>query len=130
MHELAIAQSIVDIVEQQASARQAARVQMVRLQVGEASGVVVDALTSSFEILANLSPLLEGARLTIDHMPHRAHCQQCAREFAVQSGIPRCPRCEEWSADILSGTELQILEMEISHLRADEEKSARDTSPG
>jgi hydrogenase nickel incorporation protein HypA/HybF len=120
MHELALVQSIVDIVEQQANARQAARVKMVRLQVGEASGVVADALTYSFEILANLSPILEGARLTIESVPHRAHCQQCKREFSVQNCIPRCPLCEEWSADILSGTELQILEMEISHLRADE----------
>lgn len=122
MHELALAQSIVDVVEQHASACQAARVKLVRLRVGEASGVVADALTYSFEILANFSPLLEGARLTIESMPHRARCKQCEREFAVQNCIPRCPHCGEWSADILSGTECQILEMEISHLRVDEKE--------
>ena len=113
MHELAIAQSIVDIVEQRASECQAVRVKGVRLQVGEASGVATDSLVSSFEMLADLSPLLTGARLQIYALPHRAHCRHCAREFVVKNFVPQCPLCSEWSAEILSGTELQILEMEI-----------------
>lgn len=120
MHELAIAQSIVEVVEEHASASQATCVKWVRLQVGEASGVVADALISSFEMLASLSPLLAGARLAIERVPHRARCQRCEREFAIQNCIPRCPHCEEWSADILSGTELQILEMEVAHMRTGE----------
>lgn len=113
MHELAIAQSIVAVVEQQASACRAARVKGVRLRVGEASGIVADSLVFSFEMLAGLSPLLAGARLTIDHVPHLAHCQHCAQAFAVKRFVPQCPTCATWSTDILSGTELQILEMEI-----------------
>lgn len=122
MHELAIAQSIVDVVEQHARASQAGCVKWVRLQVGEASGVVADALSYSFEMLAALSPLLVGSRLTIEGVPHRAHCRQCRQEFFIQNCIPRCPLCEEWSADILSGTELQILEMEIAPVHADEKE--------
>ncbi|HEX4713835.1 MAG TPA: hydrogenase maturation nickel metallochaperone HypA [Ktedonobacteraceae bacterium] len=113
MHELAIAQSIVDVVEQRASECRATHVKGVRLQIGEASGIFPDSLTFSFEMLAGLSPLLEGARLLIETVPHLAHCQHCAREFVVEQFVPRCPLCAEWSADILSGTELHILEMEI-----------------
>lgn len=111
MHELSIAQSIVEVVEQRAQECGAARVTSVRLQVGEASGIVADPLMFSFEMLAGLSPLLEGARLVIDAVPHRARCQRCEQEFAVKNYVPRCPACAEWSADILSGTELSILEM-------------------
>ncbi len=113
MHELAIAQSIVEVVEQQASACRATRVKGVRLQVGEASGIMADPLIFSFEMLAGLSPLLAGARLLIETPPHRARCRRCAREFTVERFVPRCPICAEWSADILSGTELQIIDMEI-----------------
>jgi hydrogenase nickel incorporation protein HypA/HybF len=113
MHELAIAQSIVEVVEQHASECRAARVKCVRLQVGEASGIVADSLQFSFTMLAELSPILAGARLTIASTPHRAHCRQCAREFAVQHFVPQCPTCATWSAEIVSGTELQILDMEI-----------------
>lgn len=113
MHELAIAQSIVEVVEQRASACQAARVKNVRLQIGEASGVQADSLSFSFEMLAGLSPRLEGAHLLIESVPHRAYCRHCAREFAVQQFIPCCPLCEEWSSEVLSGTELHILDMEV-----------------
>lgn len=113
MHELAIAQSIVEVVERRASECQATRVKGVRLQVGEASGIVADSLTFSFEMLTGLSPLLTGARLLIETLPHRARCRHCAREFAVERFVPRCPICAEWSAEILSGTELRIMNMEI-----------------
>lgn len=113
MHELAIAQSIVEVVEQRANTCHAARVKSVRLQVGEASGIMADSLTFSFEMLAGLSPLLAGAHLSIETRPHRAYCRHCAREFTVERFVPRCPVCAEWSPDILSGTELQIIDMEI-----------------
>lgn len=112
MHELSIAQSIVEVVERRARECQAARVTCVRLQVGEANGVFADPLAFSFEMLADLSPPLKGARLVIDTVPHRARCRRCEQEFAVENCVPRCPVCEEWSADILSGTELQIVAMD------------------
>lgn len=115
MHELAIAQSIADAVTAKASECKAARVTSVRLKVGEASGVVTDSLTFCFEMLASLDPLLEGARLVIDTAPHRAHCRHCEQEFAVSDFIARCPICGEWSTAIVSGAELQILDMEIEN---------------
>lgn len=115
MHELAIAQSIADAVTAKASECKAVRVKSVRLKVGEASGVVTDSLAFCFEMLASLDPLLEGARLVIDTAPHRARCRHCAQDFAVADFIARCPACGEWSTEIVSGVELQILDMEIEN---------------
>ena len=64
-------------------------------------------------MLVSLDPTLAGAQLLIDPMPHRAYCQYCAREFIVTSFVAQCPTCKEWSNEIVSGTELQILEMEF-----------------
>ena len=113
MHELAIAQSIFDAVEARAAECKAARVKGVRLKIGEASGVVTDSLTFCFEMLASLDPTLAGAQLLIDTVPHRARCRHCAKEFSVINFVAQCPTCKEWSSEIVSGTELQILEMEI-----------------
>ena len=115
MHELAIAQSIADAVEAKAVECNAARVKSVRLKVGEASGIVGDSLAFSFEMLTSMVPLLAGAHLLIDSVPHRARCHQCDREFAVANYIAQCPTCQEWSTDVVSGTELQIMEMEIEN---------------
>ena len=113
MHELAIAGSIVEAVEARAAEYGAARVQSVRLKIGEASGIVADSLSFSFELLAAEIPALTGARLLIDSVPHRARCRHCDAEFAVVNYVALCPTCQEWSDEIVSGTELLIVEMEI-----------------
>jgi hydrogenase nickel incorporation protein HypA/HybF len=113
MHELAIAQSIVEAVEAKASECKAAHVKGVRLKIGEASGVVTDSLTFCFEMLTSLDLTLAGAQLLIDTIPHCAYCRHCNREFSVKNYVAQCPTCKEWSQEIVSGTELQILEMEF-----------------
>ncbi len=113
MHELAIAQSIVEAVETKATECKAVQVKVVRLRIGAASGIVVDSLTFCFEMLVSLEPALLGATLSVETTPHRAHCRHCESEFAVMNYIAQCPTCHEWSTDIVSGTELQILDMEI-----------------
>lgn len=113
MHELAIAQSIFDAVVAKAAECRAVQVKSVRLRIGEASGIVADSLTFCFDMLASLDPVVKSARITIEAVPHRARCHHCDREFAVVNYIARCPLCQEWSGDIISGTELQLLEIEI-----------------
>jgi len=113
MHELSIAQSIVDAVEARATECNAARVKGVRLRIGEASGIVANSLTFCFEMLVSLDPTLTGAQLSIDSVPHRARCRHCAKDFSVINFVAQCPTCQEWSSEIVSGTELQILDMEI-----------------
>jgi hydrogenase nickel incorporation protein HypA/HybF len=113
MHELAIAQSIFDVVETKAAECHATHVKGVRLRVGEASGIVTDSLAFCFEMLASFDPVIAGAQLTIDTVPHIARCRHCTKEFPVTNFIAQCPTCEEWSNEIVSGDELQILDMEI-----------------
>jgi hydrogenase nickel incorporation protein HypA/HybF len=113
MHELSIAQSIAEAVQVKAEECKAAHVTRVRLRIGDASGIVTDSLVFCFEMVANYSPILEGARLLIDRVPHRAYCRHCASEFDVKNFVMSCPICEEWSAEVVSGNELDILDMEI-----------------
>ncbi|HEY4035752.1 MAG TPA: hydrogenase maturation nickel metallochaperone HypA [Ktedonobacteraceae bacterium] len=113
MHELAIAQSIIDAVGEKAAMCNATRIKSVRLLIGEACGIFIDSLTFSFEMLASFDPMLDGARLLIDEVPHRAHCRHCNGVFAVASFVTQCPACQIWDTEIISGDELQILEMEI-----------------
>ncbi len=113
MHELAVAQSIVEVVTAQASASGAARVTSVRLRIGEANSIVEDSLAFCFELLTSEDDLLAGARLEIEPVPHRAWCPRCEAEFAVVTFVAQCPSCGDWSREIRSGTEFQIAEIEI-----------------
>ncbi len=113
MHELSIAQSIVEAVETRALECEATHVKCVRLKIGEASGIVEDSLAFCFEMLTNEVPILAGVQLSIATLPHRAKCHYCNKEFAIENYIAQCPTCQEWSNDVISGTELQIVDMEI-----------------
>jgi hydrogenase nickel incorporation protein HypA/HybF len=113
MHELAIAQSIIDAVGEKAATCNATRIKSVRVLIGEASGIFTDSLAFNFEMLASLDSMLDGARLLIDEVPHRAHCRHCNSVFAVAHFVTQCPVCQTWDTEVVSGDELQILEMEI-----------------
>ena len=113
MHELSIAQSIVEAVEAKAIECNATHVKGVRLKIGEANSIVIDSLTFCFEMLTSLEPTLVGAQLLIDTVPHRARCRHCNKEFAIVNFVVQCPSCQEWSSEIVSGNEMQIIEMEI-----------------
>ena len=112
MHELAIAEQIVDVVMTQVEAHNIERVACVRIQIGDAMSVVGDSLSFSFEMIASFTPQLEGAKLLIDTVPHRARCRSCEQEFTVQHHIMQCPSCQKWDADVISGTEFRVLDME------------------
>jgi hydrogenase nickel incorporation protein HypA/HybF len=91
MHELSIAQSIVEAVEAKATECNAVHVKSVRLKIGEASSIVIDSLTFCFEMLTSLDPTLTGAQLLIDTVPHLAQCRHCNKEFAVVNFVAQCP---------------------------------------
>jgi hydrogenase nickel incorporation protein HypA/HybF len=113
MHELSIAQSIVDAVSTKATECRATRVKIVRLRIGEAVGVVVDSLNFCFEMLTDLDPILREAQLSIDSVPHRARCNNCGQEYPVVNFVMQCPECKAWSSEVISGAEFQIVDMEI-----------------
>jgi len=64
-------------------------------------------------MIAGTEPLLTGARLEIERVPHRARCRVCATEYTIPDFVICCPNCGRWESEVISGTELQILDMEF-----------------
>ena len=122
MHELSIAQSIVEVVEAKALENRARQVNSVRLLIGDGSGIAAEPLIFSFEMIASMEPLLSGAKLVIERVPHRARCRKCATEFTIPDFVTLCPACQGWDCVVISGTELQILEMEFEAESEEEEQ--------
>ncbi|MGW3071480.1 hydrogenase maturation nickel metallochaperone HypA/HybF [Kitasatospora sp. NPDC001132] len=115
MHEMSIAEAVVEQVDTAAREHGAPGVALVRLRVGELAGVVPEALDFCFE-LACAGTLVAGAVLDTEPVPARARCTPCAVEWAV--GMPPdlgCPGCGGGGGvELLSGRELQILDVEWS----------------
>jgi hydrogenase nickel incorporation protein HypA/HybF len=113
LHELSIAQSICEIVEQYVPAASRQHVRSVRVLVGELSGVVPDSLAFCFTAITAGTPL-GGASLEITHVPLRAECRSCHETFHVEQPVFLCPSCGGSDLLTLSGRELQVSQIELN----------------
>ena len=108
MHELAIAESLVEAVQAR-TGRQT--VVSVRLRVGRLSGVVPAALMFAFELAVEGTPL-EGAQLLIDEPAGRLHCRTCQADQRRDDLILLC-ECGSADVEVTAGRELALLNVEV-----------------
>jgi hydrogenase nickel incorporation protein HypA/HybF len=119
MHELAIARGILEIVSESVKPEQAADIRTVRVRVGKLAGVVADSLEFCFGVIAAESPM-PAARLIIEAVPAVLRCKSCSQSFTAESFAFLCPSCGSSNLSMVSGTELQVAEIEL----ADESREA------
>ena len=114
MHELSIALSIIEGVEEELAARGDPRVAAVHLRLGPLSGVVRDALLFSYDVACE-GTRLEGSKLRIQEIPIVLYCEACGEERpAVSLQRLNCLICDTPSADIRSGSELEVFAFELA----------------
>ena len=112
MHELSIALGIVEAAQEELE-REGGRVGAVHLRIGELTGVVREALLSSYEMACMDTPL-EGSRLVIEHVPIVVFCSQCDALRAVPSlQWFCCSDCGTPTGDVRQGRELELVALEI-----------------
>ena len=112
MHEMSIAQNLIDILQEEMAKLGAATLRSVRLSVGELSAIVPESLSFCFEIITQGTPL-EGAKLLMDRIPLKGYCPQCEETFDIKEFVFICPTCGSTSIETIEGQELSIVEMEV-----------------
>ena len=112
MHELSLAQNIVDIVHQYVPAKQSNTVKSVKLRIGELSGVVAESLEFCFSAIVAGTPL-RGTTLDIERTPFALRCKTCGHSFTNEYGEVTCPNCFSNATEVVSGTEMRVVEIEL-----------------
>jgi hydrogenase nickel incorporation protein HypA/HybF len=112
MHEMSLCESVLQILEHQAAAQQYHRVKTVWLEIGALSGIEIDALRFSFEVVVQGS-LAEGAQLVILEVPGQAWCLPCGRNVLVLQLYDQCPYCGSHQLQINEGDQMRIKELEV-----------------
>ncbi|MFO1283770.1 MAG: hydrogenase maturation nickel metallochaperone HypA [Burkholderiales bacterium] len=112
MHELSLAEGVLDVLRDAASKDGYARVTTVRLEIGRLSGVEVEAMRFCFDAVARGS-IAEGARLEIDETPGSAWCLPCGRTVPIASRTDPCPACGSWQLQPNGGTRMSVREIEV-----------------
>jgi hydrogenase nickel incorporation protein HypA/HybF len=119
MHELSIAQSILEIVEQYVPRDARAGVRSIRVRVGSLSGIVPESLEFSFSAIVSGTPL-GSARLDIQRVPAICRCEGCGAEFETADFVFACPRCGGINIRLMSGSELRVVDIELEDVPVQE----------
>jgi hydrogenase nickel incorporation protein HypA/HybF len=113
MHELSIALSIVETLEEESASRGGVRVTAVYLRLGALSGVAKEALLSSYDLACEDS-MLRGSRLVIEEVPVVVYCRSCALSRRLPSLQQFCcPICGAPTSEVVEGKELEVAALEI-----------------
>ena len=112
MHELSLCESVLQILEQQAEVQHYTKVKTVWLEIGALSGVEVDAMRFSFEVVMQGS-IADGARLEIVETPGQAWCLPCGQNVPVQHLYDECPLCGSYQLQVNGGDQMRIKELAV-----------------
>jgi hydrogenase nickel incorporation protein HypA/HybF len=113
MHELAIAEGVLEIVEATARRNAAKRVATVWLELGALSHVEARALAFCFDAVTRGS-LAEGATLEIVTLSGEAWCMPCGDRVPLQRHGEPCPRCGSFQLEVVRGEEMRVKEIAIA----------------
>ena len=112
MHELSIAQNIIDILQEEQTRQRFTRVVAVHLRVGALSNIVPEALQFCFEAIRD-ETLARGADMVIERVPGLAACHDCSSQVQLDDAVLICTECGSQRLTVLSGEELDIASIEV-----------------
>ena len=83
MHELSLAQNIIEIVQDTLKDQNGGAVTEVGVDIGELVAVIPDSLEFCYNALVE-DTSLKGSRLKINLIPLKGICQSCKNEFQIK----------------------------------------------
>ena len=112
MHELGIANSVLEAVRSEMVRYPGSYPCRVGVRIGEMAAIDQEALRFCFEAMVHETNL-ESLELGIEVCPRRHRCQVCGREFVVRDYDSRCPQCASLETTFISGDELELAYLEV-----------------
>ena len=112
MHEMALCESMLKIIEENATNGGFTKVKTVFLEIGKLSHVDPEAITFCFGAVSRGS-LCDGATLEIDRPDGQAWCLDCSQTVSIREKYDACPDCGSYKVKITDGEEMRVKELEV-----------------
>lgn len=112
MHEMSLAEGVLQLVEETARREQASRVSRVILEIGRLAAVEGEALRFCFDVVTR-GGIAEGAVLEIIDVPGSGWCLPCGETVPIEERYGACPKCGSHQVQPTGGTEMRVREIEI-----------------
>lgn len=112
MHEMSLAEGVLQLIEDAARQQEFSKVTTVWLEIGQLSGVEVEAMKFCFDAVIRDS-IADGARLEILATPGTGWCMQCSMTVPMSEVFGECPQCGSYQLQVTGGTEMRVKELEV-----------------
>lgn len=113
MHEMSLAEGVLQLIEAAARQDRFKRVTAVWLEIGQLSSVEPEAMAFCFAAVTR-GTVADGARLEIITLPGQGWCAACARTVPMTEVFGECPLCGGFPLRVTAGTEMRVKELEVS----------------
>jgi hydrogenase nickel incorporation protein HypA/HybF len=111
MHEMAVAESILQTIFQYADSMKAKPIRAV-ISCGQFNALNDEAMQFAFEAAAE-GTAAEGMKLDIKHIPLRARCKACQAVFDFDIYNPACRSCESMEFEFEPDAPLLLEDIEF-----------------
>jgi hydrogenase nickel incorporation protein HypA/HybF len=112
MHEMSLAENVLQIIEDAAHQQGFKRVRTVWLEIGQLACVEQEALRFGFDVVTRGS-IAEQARLEIVETAGRGQCVKCSLEIPIATLYEACPNCGSYEVRVTGGDEMRVRELEV-----------------
>lgn len=112
MHEMALCQGVVDLIDEEAGRQKFGRVKTVVLEIGVLGHVEPEAMLFCFDAVSR-GTRVEGARLVIEPVPGAGWCLDCGKTVPLTERFGACPDCGRHRVQMTAGDELKLRELEV-----------------
>lgn len=113
MHEYAVTENILEIVQSEAQKSGEGRVDEITIVIGELTTFVDESIEFYFSELAR-GTRAEGATLNFQRVEAKAQCGVCGASFRPRHAFFVCPECGSAVFELKQGNELYIDNIEVS----------------
>lgn len=112
MHELSLTEKFLKLVLDTAQQHKARKVTRIKLEIGDLSGIVAEAVTAYFELLAR-DTIAAGAKLQFRRIPAGLYCPNCQQEFTKAAEDFLCPVCKQLGRLTGNGHDCRVTRIEV-----------------
>lgn len=112
MHEMSLAESVLQLIEDSARSNGFTSVKTVWLEIGALAGVEVDAMRFCFDAVVKGS-VADGCRLEIIETEGQGSCLACGETVVIRQRYDACPVCGAYRVQATGGLELKVRELEV-----------------
>lgn len=113
MHEMSLAEGMIQLIEDQAESQHFSQVKKIFLEIGALSNVEVESLLFCFNAVA-LGTVAETAEVIVERTVGQGFCMDCSQTVTCDSLYQACPFCQSYKIQVTGGQDMRVKELEVA----------------